>query len=185
MVGLVLVAFLAAVACCGYFLWMKMRGAEMVGAAGTKLFLVEFVVVVVPYFAVVFVGTGALVVVGATSGVWSFLGALLLAVAAVTPMICGFRLSLTYLRKGRDALRRVPMPWWWGMALGATVPLVGLLALLLKWVFGDFAIEAVSENQPFGPMRVSQLSVGLLFAPLLLPLLHLLREKSAGERSNT
>ena len=106
MVGLVLVAFLAAVACCGYFLWMKMRGAEMVGAAGTKLFLVEFVVVVVPYFAVVFVGTGALVVVGATSGVWSFLGALLLAVAAVTPMICGFRLSLTYLRKGRDALRR-------------------------------------------------------------------------------
>ncbi len=183
---LVIFAFLffAAVGC-GVAMLVLHRGDGGIGSpASQKLFLFEFVALVMPYLVLVAFGACALVVAGIAGGISAFLFSFAIAALLVTPMVCGFHLSITFVRGGITALRQVASPWWWGAIVGAAIPVVGLLALALKAVFGDFPIEPPSDDQPFGPTRVGQLSLGLIAAPLLIPLSHLLWERFAGSRSD-
>jgi hypothetical protein len=185
MVILIVFSFLAAIGCGVAMLRVQSRHAGIGNSSGQKLFLFEFAALVVPYLVLVAVGALALVVAGISSGTADFLVSLAIAGAIGTPMVCGFYLSLTFVRGGSAALRQVAQPWWWGAVIGAAIPIAGLLALALKAIFGDFPIQAESDNQPFGPMRIGQLAIGLFAAPLLMPLSHLLRERFRGSRSNT
>ncbi|MBS1994791.1 MAG: hypothetical protein JSS86_00715 [Cyanobacteria bacterium SZAS LIN-2] len=91
---------------------------------------------------------------------------------------CGARLSLAYLRGGSDALRQTHRLYWWAVYVGGAIPIAGIAALILRILFGDFPIEMslpTPADQPFGPLRIGSLGIGIILLPLLLPLLHLYR----------
>jgi hypothetical protein len=143
------------------------------------VFIAEFVVIVVPFAALL--PFFAVAVVGPSlSFGWCDLGISMLIVAAVAvPFGCGLRLSVSYLTGGATRLVRIPRLWWYGAGTGALVPIAGL-ACIVRLIFGDFAIESVSTDpteQPFGPARVGQIALAVVTTPLLLPLGHLWSER--------
>jgi hypothetical protein len=86
MLAIVLAGLLAIIGCGIWLLRLRGQGAGIGGTTGKKIFLVEFVAIVAPYFAMISVVCGAIVVVGASDGVASLCVSLLVAAAAATPM---------------------------------------------------------------------------------------------------
>lgn len=159
------------------------------GAAPNALrhhvFLVGFVVFVVPYVLAALYGALAIVSPSLEFGVVDLLISLAICGAASIPLTCGIRLSIAYLQGGAHSLRRVNRIWWWGACAGALIPIVGLIALPLRLLFGDFAVEPSSSapaDQPFGPTRIGDPAYGLLLAPLLIPFGHLVIERYFAAR---
>ncbi len=151
-------------------------------------FIVEFVLIVVPYAALAAFMSVATIVPSFSIGLVDLLLSTLIASALAVPLGCGIRLSATYLAGGRERLLCLNRFWWYGAALGALIPLGGLFAYLLWLVFGDFPIEptaADSSLQPFGPARIGELSLAAAAAPLLLPLSHLWIERRRAARAAT
>ena len=152
-----------------------------------NVFLIEFVVIVLPYAFVVGFGVFAIILPSLSFGLADLVTSALIASIAVVPFACGFRLSIAYLTGGISRLTSLPRVWWWGAYFGVVFPLIGLVALLLYLILGDFPVEHTAANpadQPFGPTRISEVAFAIAAAPLLLPLWHLSVERYNFMRSN-
>ncbi len=182
---LIVAALLALVAACWlpFAIRQLRRHDEPESLRRRQLFVVEVLLLLVPYTALAILGTVAVVVPSWRFGPADLAQALAFSCLWVVPLLCGWRLSVLYLTKSPDALRASKAPLWWGCYVGAVVPIVGAVALVARLLFGNFAVEpqsAASEDQPFGPLSVEQLALALFVSPLLIPLWHLIRERQRG-----
>ena len=144
------------------------------------VFVAEFVVIVVPFAALLVFFAAAVVVPSFSIGLRDLVTSMLIVTALAVPFVCGLRLSVSYLTGGATRLVSMHLLWWYGAGTGALIPIVGLIACVVRLIFGDFAIESESADpaeQPFGPARIGQLALAVVTAPLLLPLGHLWLER--------
>jgi hypothetical protein len=144
------------------------------------VFIAEFVVIIVPFAALLVFFAVAVVAPSLSFGLRDLAMSMLIVTAVAVPFGCGLRLSVTYLMGGATRLVRLHRLWWYGAGAGSLVPIVGFVACIVRLIFGDFAVESVSTNsdeQPFGPARVGLVGLAVVTTPLLLPLGHLWSER--------
>jgi cation transport ATPase len=147
-----------------------------------KVFLVEFVVIVVPYGLAIAAGMALLFMLAIAS---SFkMEAVLILVASTVlavPYIAGATLSIAFLRGGASKLRSAKHLLWVFASLGASVAAIAILGAVIGYrIPWPFPPWSPAEN-PFGlaPRTIGQaFERGLVLAPLLLPFGHLLWERS-------
>jgi hypothetical protein len=150
------------------------------------VFIAEFVVIIVPFAALLVFFAVAVVAPNLSSGLRDLAMSMLIVTAVAVPFGCGLRLSVSYLMGGATRLVRMHRLWWYGAWAGSLVPIAGFIACIVRLIFGDFAIESVSsdpDEQPFGPARVGQLALAVVSTPLLLPLGHLWSERRRATSS--
>lgn len=162
--GFAIMVVFIGVLCAAFVLLLRGPGASPL-TLSQNLFALEFVIIVVPYFAMLLV-TSIVVLAGHLASGWlevlQLLGMILISLG---PAACGLRLSWRFLAGGRVALREVHPAWWWGAWLGAITAvatfLIGFMGYLLR-----------AQN-----LIVDLYTFGLVASPLLVPFLHLLVER--------
>ena len=138
-----------------------------------RIFALEAALIVVPYGLFALYAYSRMLFDAPTLYGWRLPVAIVLVPLTALPLIAGGVLSWNFLSGGRTRLSGVAARWWNLAYLGSFYPAIGLIAFVLEVRFGKFYLGPLDADPP----RIGAFVVGILVAPLLIPLIHLSFER--------